>query len=79
MHCSKCNAENREGKKFCAQCGRALTLRCGSCMALYRLAFPVQILGSGRVRQANPGLVWISLAKPLPLSFRALHRTGRRI
>jgi class 3 adenylate cyclase/tetratricopeptide (TPR) repeat protein len=33
MRCSKCQAENRERKKFCAQCGNPLTQRCGSCGA----------------------------------------------
>jgi class 3 adenylate cyclase len=33
MRCSKCAAENREGRKFCAQCGAPLNARCGSCGA----------------------------------------------
>jgi class 3 adenylate cyclase/tetratricopeptide (TPR) repeat protein len=33
MHCSKCGIENREGRKFCAQCGTGLNLRCSSCGA----------------------------------------------
>ena len=33
MRCSKCGFENREGRKFCAQCGTALNLRCPSCGA----------------------------------------------
>jgi len=33
MRCSKCNAENREGRKFCAQCGTGLNPRCPSCGA----------------------------------------------
>jgi len=33
MRCSKCAAENREGRKFCAQCGTGLNLRCPSCGA----------------------------------------------
>ena len=33
MRCSKCGVENREGRKFCAQCGSALNLRCSSCGA----------------------------------------------
>ncbi|HLW69729.1 MAG TPA: adenylate/guanylate cyclase domain-containing protein [Candidatus Binataceae bacterium] len=31
MRCSKCAAENRERRKFCAQCGTALSVRCPSC------------------------------------------------
>ncbi len=33
MRCSKCQTENREGRKFCAQCGAALNPRCKSCGA----------------------------------------------
>jgi len=33
MHCTKCGFDNREGRKFCAQCGAALNLRCPSCGA----------------------------------------------
>src|SRR5215469_16277130 len=33
MRCSKCNAENPEGKKFCADCGAALGTRCPACGA----------------------------------------------
>src|SRR5215471_16505766 len=33
MRCSKCNAENPEGKKFCADCGAALGIRCPACGA----------------------------------------------
>ena len=33
MRCSKCAAENREGRKFCAQCGAPLNARCTSCGA----------------------------------------------
>jgi hypothetical protein len=33
MRCSKCRNENREGRKFCVQCGKALKLACPSCGA----------------------------------------------
>jgi len=33
MRCSKCASDNREGRKFCAQCGTALNLKCPSCGA----------------------------------------------
>src|SRR5215472_13436056 len=33
MHCSKCGAENPEGKKFCGDCGAALENRCSQCGA----------------------------------------------
>jgi class 3 adenylate cyclase len=33
MRCSKCAAENREGRKFCAQCGAPMALRCPRCGA----------------------------------------------
>src|SRR5262249_17886634 len=31
MRCSKCGAENLEGKKFCGDCGAALENRCPQC------------------------------------------------
>jgi class 3 adenylate cyclase/tetratricopeptide (TPR) repeat protein len=34
MRCLKCAAENREGRRFCAECGTALKLACSSCGAL---------------------------------------------
>ena len=33
VRCSKCSAENREGRKFCAECGTVLNARCPSCHA----------------------------------------------
>jgi len=33
MRCSKCGADNREGRKFCVQCGQPLNLACPSCGA----------------------------------------------
>ncbi|HEX8811007.1 MAG TPA: adenylate/guanylate cyclase domain-containing protein, partial [Terracidiphilus sp.] len=33
MRCPKCDAENPEGKKFCADCGAALGTRCSACGA----------------------------------------------
>jgi class 3 adenylate cyclase/tetratricopeptide (TPR) repeat protein len=33
MFCPSCGTENLEGKKFCKECGTALTLACGSCGA----------------------------------------------
>jgi class 3 adenylate cyclase/tetratricopeptide (TPR) repeat protein len=31
MHCPRCHAENREGRRFCAECGALLILTCPSC------------------------------------------------
>ena len=33
MRCSSCGSENREGRKFCAECGATLTLACAACGA----------------------------------------------
>jgi class 3 adenylate cyclase/tetratricopeptide (TPR) repeat protein len=33
MRCSKCATENREGRKFCAECGAPLNAQCASCGA----------------------------------------------
>src|SRR5216683_1101474 len=31
MTCASCSAENREGRKFCVQCGAQLALKCPKC------------------------------------------------
>ena len=31
MQCSRCQAENRTGRRFCAECGAPLALPCASC------------------------------------------------
>src|SRR5215469_7165885 len=33
MRCSKCGTDNREGRKFCAECGEALAPKCPRCGA----------------------------------------------
>ena len=33
MRCSSCGNDNREGRKFCVQCGQPLSLVCPSCGA----------------------------------------------
>jgi class 3 adenylate cyclase/predicted ATPase len=33
VRCAKCGADNREGRKFCAQCGSPLAAKCPSCGA----------------------------------------------
>src|SRR5213592_1857128 len=33
MLCGSCGSENRPGRKFCAQCGSALSVACPSCGA----------------------------------------------
>src|SRR6516165_8818631 len=33
MRCSKCDSENREGRKFCANCGELLNVTCPKCGA----------------------------------------------
>src|ERR1700751_582211 len=37
MHCSKCGSDNREGRKFCRNCGTPLVATCQKCSA------PVQL------------------------------------
>jgi len=34
MRCSKCDADNREGRKFCADCGSPLNVSCPKCGAV---------------------------------------------
>jgi hypothetical protein len=31
MRCTACQCENREGRRFCAECGAPLALACPSC------------------------------------------------
>src|SRR6516162_2318151 len=34
MRCSKCGSDNREGRKFCAECGTPLAATCAKCGAV---------------------------------------------
>jgi hypothetical protein len=34
MHCPRCQHDNREGRRFCAECGASLALACPSCGVL---------------------------------------------
>lgn len=34
MKCPSCGYENREGRRFCSECGKPLQIRCPSCQAL---------------------------------------------
>src|SRR5215469_814666 len=38
MRCSKCGADNREGRNFCTQCGSALSGKCPRCGAAFEPA-----------------------------------------
>src|SRR4029453_18298492 len=31
MQCPRCQADNREGRRFCAECGASLALPCAAC------------------------------------------------
>ena len=31
MQCPRCNQENRQGRRFCSECGASLALACPSC------------------------------------------------
>ena len=31
MKCRRCQHDNREGRRFCAECGASLALACASC------------------------------------------------
>jgi hypothetical protein len=31
MRCGKCGKDNREGRRFCAECGAALAVKCAAC------------------------------------------------
>jgi hypothetical protein len=31
MQCPRCHAENREGRRFCGECGLSLASTCSSC------------------------------------------------
>src|ERR1700680_4299659 len=65
MRCSKCATENREGRKFCGECGSPLNARCASCGAENEpaekycgecggvLARPVQV-GSPKASPTSP-------------------------
>src|SRR5712691_6078109 len=36
MRCSKCDSDNREGRKFCTNCGASLIAACSKCGAAFQ-------------------------------------------
>src|SRR3989449_3165877 len=63
MHCAGCGSENREGAKFCNDCGAPLSLPCPSCQAENRpgarfcneCGTPLLAQPAASQRQARPG------------------------
>src|SRR5437867_1948508 len=63
MHCAGCGSENREGAKFCNDCGAPLSLHCPSCQAENRpgarfcneCGTPLLAQPAASQRQARPG------------------------
>src|SRR5437899_7175821 len=63
MHCAGCRSENREGAKFCNDCGAPLSLHCPSCQAENRpgarfcneCGTPLLAQPTASQRQARPG------------------------
>ena len=69
MKCPKCQAENREGRKFCSKCGNPLQIRCPSCRAVNEPGEDFcgecgQPLASGQVKEtpAKPSSIPTSFA-----------------
>src|SRR5215469_9742445 len=57
MRCSKCGTDNREGRKFCAECGASLAAKCPKCGAINE---PNEKFcgecGASLTRSAEPGI-----------------------
>ena len=59
MRCSRCQAENREGLRFCEDCGARLAATCPSCKA-YRLAtrfYVDRVIGQRRRRHLHESVL----------------------
>ena len=48
MRCTKCGSDNREGRKFCGECGAPLNARCPECGA--RVETTAKEAEKGKVR-----------------------------
>jgi class 3 adenylate cyclase/tetratricopeptide (TPR) repeat protein len=57
MHCSRCDSDNREGRKFCANCGAPLSVSCPKCGASNRP-------GEKFCGECGAGLADATVAKP---------------
>src|SRR5262249_49963094 len=78
MRCSKCGAENREGRKFCAQCGTPLPANCARCGASNEpgekfcgncgaaLSQATSVPRSAAQHEAAPGITEGSEARAIP-------------
>ena len=43
MDCPSCGAENRAGRKFCAECGTPLALACPACGREFAIFVPASL------------------------------------
>ncbi len=71
MRCSKCNGENREGRKFCSECGAPMALGCPQCGATNEPGekFCVEC-GTTLIAAASTEAPKPSAAKPTPPGIR---------
>jgi hypothetical protein len=51
MRCTACGAENPPGKKFCAECGAALTVRASAALGEVASPLPAALISSAERRQ----------------------------
>jgi predicted amidophosphoribosyltransferase len=54
MQCPRCDAKNREGRRFCGECGLSFSSTCASCGFLKHLEQPPQPQGAKALGLANP-------------------------
>ena len=72
MTCAACGAENRAGRKFCADCGHTLAVTCPSCSA------PNEP-GERFCGECGAALAAVGDAGPVPTTSGATHSAERRL
>ncbi|HJU09240.1 MAG TPA: AAA family ATPase, partial [Candidatus Binataceae bacterium] len=82
MRCSKCDSDNREGRKFCAACGTPLLVTCPGCGASNepgeRFCGQCGTLLEAAVRPITAGKVLTGIDNPAPLPIANIPPEGER-
>ena len=74
LKCARCQAENREGRRFCAQCGAELAVACKACAFVNE---PGEKFCGGCGRELSPPQAKPAPAAPSPQSYTPPHLAQR--
>ena len=74
LKCARCQAENREGRRFCAQCGAELAVACSACAFINE---PGAKFCGGCGKELSPPQAKPAEAAPSPRSYTPAHLAQR--